>query len=107
MALVKKYYSGSQVFDIIRELPDKEFLLMLNAFAKASGADVRENVHAENIAKDYDDCDQFVCSNCGIELQTWVRVERDEDDGDITYHEYVFKFCPNCGADMRERRDDG
>ena len=52
--------------------------------------------HNEN--HDYAECDQFVCSNCGIELQDWHRVERDEDDGDVTYHEYEFKFCPNCGA---------
>lgn len=51
-----------------------------------------------NLNKDYDDCDQFVCSNCGIELQDWHAVERSEDDGDITYHEYEFRFCPNCGA---------
>ena len=51
-----------------------------------------------NVNPDYADCDQFVCSNCGIELQDWHRVERDEDDGDITYHEYEFKYCPNCGA---------
>ena len=43
-------------------------------------------------------CDQFVCSNCGIELQDWHRAERDEDDGDTTYHEYEFNYCPNCGA---------
>jgi len=51
-----------------------------------------------NINTDYAECDQFICSNCGIELQDWSRVERDEDDGDITYHEYEFNFCPNCGA---------
>lgn len=50
-----------------------------------------------NIATEYADCDQFVCSECGIELQNWYRVERDEDDGDITYHEYLFRFCQNCG----------
>ena len=55
------------------------------------------NIFCKNIAEDYDDCDQFICSNCGIELQGWVRVERDEDDGDETHHEYVFKYCPNCG----------
>lgn len=53
--------------------------------------------HNEN--RDYDSCDQFVCSNCGIELQDWHAVERSED-GDITYHEYEFKYCPNCGAKM-------
>ena len=52
--------------------------------------------HNEN--HDYEGCDQFVCSNCGIELQDWHRVERDEDDDDVTYHQYEFKYCPNCGA---------
>ena len=52
-----------------------------------------------NIGTDYAECDQFVCSNCGIELQDWRRVERDED-GDITYHEYEFNYCPNCGAKL-------
>ncbi|MDY5704408.1 MAG: hypothetical protein SPK77_05575 [Lachnospiraceae bacterium] len=50
-----------------------------------------------NVNTDYAECDQFVCSNCGIELQDWHRVERDED-GDIVFHEYEFKYCPNCGA---------
>ena len=52
-----------------------------------------------NVGTDYAACDQFVCSNCGIELQDWRRVERDED-GDTTYHEYEFRFCPNCGAKL-------
>lgn len=60
--------------------------------------------HNEN--HDYAECDQFVCSNCGIELQDWHRVERDEDDGDVTYHEYEFKFCPNCGAKIDERKSE-
>lgn len=50
-----------------------------------------------NANTDYAECDQFVCSNCGIELQDWHRVERDKD-GDITYHEYEFNYCPHCGA---------
>lgn len=41
-----------------------------------------------NNNEDYDDCDQFICSECGIELQDWHRVERDDDDGEISYHEY-------------------
>lgn len=48
MALEKKYYSGSQVFDIIKELPDKEFLFMLNTFAKERGADVVEVVQCKD-----------------------------------------------------------
>ena len=52
-----------------------------------------------NCNDEYADCDQFVCSECGIELQDWNRVERDED-GYLTYHEYTMRFCPNCGAKM-------
>lgn len=55
----------------------------------------------ENINEDYADCDQFKCSECQIELQDWHRVERDEDDGDITYHEYEFRYCPNCGRRVK------
>jgi hypothetical protein len=69
--------------------------------AELPAADVVERKTGKNVATEYDDCDQFVCSECGIELQDWHRVERDEDGGDVTYHEYRFRFCPNCGADMR------
>ena len=97
MALVKKYYSGSQVFDIIRELPDKEFLLMLNAFAKASGADVVERKVGKWVEPTRDGCITYdkhayaECSACGKK----------------SYLGWGMLYCPNCGADMRERRDDG
>lgn len=65
-------------------------------------ADVVKPKTCKNVAIEYDDCDQFVCSECGIELQDWRRVERDEDDGDITYHEYRLRYCPNCGAKIGE-----
>lgn len=55
----------------------------------------------ENINEDYAECDQFQCSECHIELQDWDRVERD-DDGDITYYEYTFRYCPNCGRRVKQ-----
>ena len=58
--------------------------------------------HAKNIGTDFDETDQFVCSECGIELQDWHRVERDEDDGDETYYGYRFRYCPHCGARIVE-----
>jgi predicted RNA-binding Zn-ribbon protein involved in translation (DUF1610 family) len=74
--------------------------------AELPAADVVERKTGKNVATEYDDCDQFVCSECGIELQDWHRVERDEDDGNVTYHEYRFRFCPNCGAQMIGGDDD-
>ena len=48
MALEKKYYSGEQVFDIIKELPYKDFLSLLNTFGKERGADVVEVVRCKD-----------------------------------------------------------
>ena len=58
--------------------------------------------HGKNVGTDYDAVDQFVCSECGIELQGWVRVERDEDDGEVSCHEYTLRYCPQCGARVDE-----
>lgn len=55
-----------------------------------------------NDGKDYAECDQFVCSKCGIEIQDWHRVERDMDDGEVSYHEYTFRYCPHCGRRIVE-----
>lgn len=59
-----------------------------------------------NLNDIYTACDQFICSQCGIELRNWDAIERDNEINDIIHYEFVFKFCPNCGADMRERKDD-
>lgn len=55
--------------------------------------------HGENIG-DVHPVDEFVCSECGIVLEGWTRVVTDEDDGELFYYEYEFKYCPNCGAKM-------
>ena len=75
-------------FDVIEELPS-----------------VSTEKTGHNCNEDYADCDQFVCSECGVELQDWNRIERDEDDGEISYHEYTFNYCPSCGAKMAESEE--
>lgn len=37
-------------------------------------------------------------SECGISIEDYSEKEVDEENGDITYREYMFKYCPNCGA---------
>lgn len=58
--------------------------------------------HGRNIATEYDDVDEFVCSECGLHLENWVSVEVDEDTGEKTYHEFRLRRCPYCGARMDE-----
>ena len=47
-------------------------------------------------------CDRFICKNCDIHLDNWVKVVIDPDDGDELHYEYEFKFCPECGARIVE-----
>lgn len=96
MALVKKYYSGSQVCDVLRELPNKEFLLMLNAFAKASGADVVERKAGKWVeqkviedGKAIEEWQSAKCSVCGKYHTTPYLYNFDD-----------FDYCPNCGVRM-------
>lgn len=51
----------------------------------------------ENLSE-YNQADQFECSNCGIVIGQYVQIEVDEDDPDDEYYcEYRPKYCPNCG----------
>ena len=56
-----KYYSGAQVTSIIENLPDKEYLEMLNAFAKEPSADVVEVVRCKECKHKYYDGNQIIC----------------------------------------------
>ena len=51
---------------------------------------------------DLNEVDGFKCSNCGIEVTDFCRIECDEDDGTVTYHEYILKYCPNCGRFIKQ-----
>ena len=94
----RKNTKGKFVYEIC-EAPCRacDIGTMLDAVEDYPAADVVERKTCENFAIEYDDCDQFVCSQCGIELQDWRRVERDEDGLEV-YHEYRLRFCPSCGA---------
>lgn len=56
--------------------------------------------HGRNIATEYDDVDEFICSECGLHLENWVSVEVDEDTGEKAYHEFRLRRCPCCGAQI-------
>ena len=55
-------------------------------------ADVRQNVHAVWVDTKCENKDNLLprmkCSMCGFQHNRWFRS--------------IFKWCPNCGADMRE-----
>lgn len=41
--------------------------------------------------------DEFICSECGFTTQEFDSYDPEED----AHYEFIIKFCPNCGADMR------
>lgn len=40
--------------------------------------------------------DEFICEQCGIHIEDFVRTVYDEESEDTTYKGYEFKFCPEC-----------
>lgn len=65
-------------------------------------SDVQPVVDTENMATV---SDEFICQKCGIYLKDYVKVVMDEDnDGyiDEQHYEYEPKYCPECGAEVRD-----
>lgn len=63
--------------------------------------------NTENLS-DISFCDKFVCKNCGLHLEDWCQVSNEEyEDGyiDKIRSEYIFKFCPECGAKITNNLD--
>ena len=48
--------------------------------------------------------DEFICSNCGFMMEDFIEKWIDEDDGDVTYHEFEIQYCPNCGAKVEDEK---
>ena len=69
--------------------------------------DVQPIVDTENMATV---SDEFICKKCGIYLKDYIKVVMDEDnDGyiDEQHYDYEPKFCPECGAKVRDGDIDG
>jgi hypothetical protein len=80
-------------------------IVKLNEIVQEQGLKLREYEKAavkefcNNLNNDYDEVDQFVCSECDIRLEGWHRI--DYDEGEKEYFEYTLKYCPNCGKKIR------
>ena len=57
--------------------------------------------HGANVS-DMHPTDEFICSECGIVIRDLCRYEYDEDTEDESCFEFVVKYCPNCGALIKE-----
>lgn len=64
-------------------------------------ADVVEVKHGKNLTK-MNPVDEFICSECGVELCDMTEFRIDVDNEDECFFEFEVKFCPNCGVKIRE-----
>lgn len=70
-------------------------------------ADVQPVAETENMATI---SDEFICKRCGIYIKDYIKVVMDEDnDGyiDEQHYEYEPKFCPECGAKVKDGDTNG
>ena len=83
---------------IIRELQDEEqygadYFLPIELLKAAPTIEAKPVVHGRNLSADTPS--QFECSVCGC-----------EDCDTYTCDVDVYKYCPNCGAQMDEKESD-
>ena len=75
---------------------------ILQIIHRLPAADVQPVVDTENMATV---SAEFICKKCGIYLIDYSKVVMDEDnDGyiDEQHYEYEPKFCPECGAKVKD-----
>lgn len=78
---------------------------LINAIQDISAvkaADVQPVSETENMAII---SDEFICKRCGIHIKDYIKVVMDEDnDGyiDEQHYDYEPKFCPECGAEVKD-----
>lgn len=73
-----------------------------NIVACMPNEDAQPVIDTENMATV---SDEFICKRCGIHLKDYIKVVMDEDnDGyiDEQHYEYEPKFCPECGAKVKD-----
>lgn len=46
--------------------------------------------------------DTFICEKCGLLIKKCTECSYNHDAGYTWYHEYEFKFCPECGRKIVE-----
>ena len=72
------------------------------AIEQIPAADVQPVIETENMATV---SDEFICKKCGIYLKDYIKVVLDEDNEgyvDEQHYDYELKFCPECGAKVKE-----
>lgn len=84
--LFAKYNHGQYCFENVKE--------MVNTMPTANVVEVK---CGKNTTKCHP-VDEFICSECGLWLQDLSEYQMDEDDGDVTCHEFEVKHCPRCGV---------
>lgn len=77
---------GDEIYERLAELEDKI----------EQGTLIEEKT-CTNISENHP-VDEFICSNCCFALVDFAEQRIDEENDDITHHEYEIKYCPNCGA---------
>ena len=72
-----------------------------NTLALRGKVEVAET--CENLNETYHEVDEFICSNCGLHLEDWNRFVTDEYGGERYYKEFKLRYCPKCGAIVKDK----
>lgn len=91
----KKCFVSDDVCDGMKSAVDA----FMNFIVQAPSEEAVPVVYGCNNNQNYHEVDEFRCSVCGLHLEDWSR--HVYEDGEEIIKEYVFKYCPECGAMMK------
>ena len=97
-----EYISREEVLDKSEYTGNFNLVVPVRLIKAIPAANVQLVVETEDLATA---TEQFICKNCGIRIENFDKVVLEEDnDGyiDKLFCEYIFKYCPECGAKVRE-----
>jgi predicted RNA-binding Zn-ribbon protein involved in translation (DUF1610 family) len=109
---LEKYYKYEDVLDLFLHditLAEKTFegnfrkavvatsLDNIEKLKRLKPAQVGKIKQGKNISKMHP-VDEFICSECGMIMRDFSRIEIDEDRDDEFCYEFEFRYCPRCGA---------
>ena len=73
----------------------KAMMDFYHALWNIPAADVAPVLRGKNVTSMHP-VDEFICSECGVDITDFCRYDPKED----ACYEYEFKYCPYCGAKM-------
>ena len=90
--MTRLIYADDAIYELERAFPVEDYGKIIRCISRTQTADVLERKTGNWVGVDDEPCEVWECDRCGYIMECY------EDDRT--------NYCPNCGAQMDERREN-